>query len=69
MMDVRAILSAHHNHLILQFSLSYFRLSLEYNILYVLSIILFLYFIGNSNYLIANCVPKLVWDFSQAIRL
>ena len=30
-MDVRAVLSAHHNHLILQFSLSYFRLSLEYN--------------------------------------
>ena len=29
MMDVRAVLSAHHNHLILQFSLSYFRLSLK----------------------------------------
>ena len=30
---------------------------------------LFLYCIGNSNYLIINCVPKLVWGFSQAIRL
>ena len=28
-----------------------------------------LYYIGNSNYLIINCVPKLVWVFSQAIRL
>ena len=62
MMDVRAFLSAHHNHLILQFFLSYVRLSLEY-------IFFLLYFIGNSNYLIINCVPKLVWGCSQAIRL
>ena len=34
-MDIRAVLSTHHNNLILQFSLSYFRLSLEYNILYL----------------------------------
>ena len=67
MMDVRAILSAYHNHLILQFSLNYFRLSLEYyaHFKYILP----LYFIGNSNYLITNCVPKLVWGCSQAIRL
>ena len=30
---------------------------------------LLLYFTGNSNYLIINCVPKLVWGCSQAIRL
>ena len=30
---------------------------------------LLLYFIGNSNYLIINSVPKLVWGCSQAIRL
>ena len=41
-MDVRAVLSKHHNNLILQFSLHYFRLSLEYNILYLVEI--FLYF-------------------------
>ena len=29
---------------------------------------LLLYFIGNSNYLTINCVPKLVWGCSQAIR-
>ena len=47
MMDVRAVLSTHHNNLILQFSLSYFRLSLEYNILYLVEIFfLLLYFIG-----------------------
>ena len=34
-----------------------------------LHIFLLLYFIGNSNYLIVNCVPKLVWGCSQAIRL
>ena len=34
-----------------------------------LNIFLLLYFIGNSNYLIINCVPKLVWGCSQAIRL
>ena len=27
------------------------------------------YCIGNSNYLIINCVSKLVWGFSQAIWL
>ena len=31
--------------------------------------IFLLYYTGNSNYLIINCVPKLVWVFSQAIRL
>ena len=31
--------------------------------------IFLLYYIGNSNYLILNCVLKLVWGFSQAIRL
>ena len=31
--------------------------------------VLLLYFIGNSKYLIINCVPKLVWDCSQAIGL
>ena len=34
-----------------------------------LNIFLLLYFIGNSNYLIINCVPKLVWGCSQAIQL
>ena len=34
-----------------------------------LNIFLLLYFIGNSNNLTINCVPKLVWDCSQAIRL
>ena len=39
---IRAVLSKHHNNLILQFSLRYFRLSLEYNILYLVEI--FFYF-------------------------
>ena len=43
MMDVRAVLSTHHNNLILQFSLSYFRLSLEYNILYLVEIFFYFY--------------------------
>ena len=30
---------------------------------------LFLYCIGNSNHLVINCVPKLVWVFSQATQL
>ena len=34
-----------------------------------LNVFLLLYFIGNSNYLIINCVLKLVWGCSQAIRL
>ena len=65
----RGVLSAHHNHLIWQFSLSYFRLQLECNILYVVSIFLFVYCIGNFNYFIITCVPKLVCGCSQAIRL
>ena len=72
-MDVRVVLSAHQNHLILQFSLSYFRLSLEYNILCVVYYYFFLLynlcFIGNSNYFIINDVPKLVWGCSQAVEL
>ena len=35
MVDVRAVLTAHHNHLILQFSLNHFRLSLDFNTLCV----------------------------------
>ena len=35
MMDVRAVLTAHHNRLILQFSVSHFRLSLDCNTLCV----------------------------------
>ena len=42
-MDLRAVLSTHHNNLILQFSLSYFRLSLEYYILYLVEIFFYFY--------------------------
>ena len=31
--------------------------------------IFLLYYIGNSNYLTINCLPKLVWVFPQRIRL
>ena len=70
MMDVRAVLSAQHNHLILQFSLSYFRLSLEYIIYYAQFKYFFTFiFYRYSNNLTINCVSKLVWGCSPAIRL
>ena len=72
MMDVRAVLSAHHNHLIFQFSLSY--LDYHQSIIYYAQFkyFLLLCFVGDSNYLICliiNCVPKLVQGCYQVMRL
>ena len=69
MMDVRAVLSAHHKQLILQFSLSY--LDYHQSIIYYAQFkyFLLLCFVGNSIYLFINCVPKLVQGCSQVMRL